>query len=357
MEPLAYRQSGIRETGLNARDVRKALEKLAVPGLPLGTFGIAGGAARERHNQACDEFNSRARRGVESAEGISRNLKLTADGYVRASNDVMRAVLAVGRDRQPLVRGEAPSPESEVRNGLGYGLTSLGTTGVTLIRLAEASSYLQRGSAAGVANLSAEAAKMANLSQRTLSMLKVAATMSITAATGLMLWLATVTWNDDKVDEAIAAWRHAADSLGETFGAGDPMKLEALAAAWHGGAKDVADQKLRDFVTAGVQLADYAAGRAVGLQDAVKQLNRLHSYAFWTTMGELGVIAGLRLVAAVNPAARLASIKVGWRLSLALVLIQGAITARLEYLAGESLKKDSVGAGPAGVEETDFPRF
>ncbi|MEV1244086.1 hypothetical protein [Nonomuraea sp. NPDC049750] len=357
MEPLAYRQSGIRETGLNARDVRKALEKLAVPGLPLGTFGIAGGAARERHNQACDEFNSRARRGVESAEGISRNLKLTADGYVRASNDAMRAVLAIGRDRQPLVRGEAPSPESEVRNGLGYGLTSLGTTGVTLIRLAEASSYLQRGSAAGVANLSAEAAKMANLSQRTLSMLKVAATMSITAATGLMLWLATVTWNDDKVDEAIAAWRHAADSLGETFGAGDPMKLEALAAAWHGGAKDVADQKLRDFVTAGVQLADYAAGRAVGLQDAVKQLNRLHSYAFWTTMGELGVIVGLRLVAAVNPAARLASIKVGWRLSLALVLIQGAITARLEYLAGESLKKDSVGAGPAGVEETDFPRF
>ncbi|MEU7837663.1 hypothetical protein [Nonomuraea sp. NPDC049129] len=357
MEPLAYRQSGIRETGLNARDIRKALEKLTVPGLPLGTFGIAGGAARERHNQAGDEFNSRARRGAESAEGISHNMKLTADGYVRASNDVMRAVLAVGRDRQPLVRGKAPSPESEVRNGLGYGLTSLGTTGVTLIRLAEASSYLQRGSAAGVANLSAEAAKMANLSQRTLSMLKVAATMSITAGTGLMLWLATVTWNDDKVDEAIAAWRHAADSLGEIFGAGDPMKLEALAAAWHGGAKDVADQKLRDFVTAGVQLADYAAGRAVGLQDAVKQLNRLHSYAFWTTMGELGVIAALRLVAAVNPAARLATITVGWRLSLALVLIQGAITARLEYLAGESLKKDSVGAGPPGAEETDFPRF
>ena len=80
VEPLAYRQSGIRETGLNARDIRKALEKLAVPELPLGTFGIAGGAARDRHNQAGDEFNSRVRRGVESAEGISRNLKLTADG-------------------------------------------------------------------------------------------------------------------------------------------------------------------------------------------------------------------------------------------------------------------------------------
>lgn len=356
MDPLAYRQSGIRETGLNAQDVRKALEKLAVPELPFGTFGMAGGTARERHNQAVAAFNGRARRGAESAEGISHNLKLTADGYVRASNDVMRAVLAAGRP-QPLVRGDAPSPEPEVRNGVGQGLMSLGTTGVTLVRLAEASSYFQRGSAAGIANLPAEAAKMANLSQRTLSMLKVAATMSATAVTGLMLWLVTVTWHDEKVDETIAAWRHAADSLGQTFGAGDPMKLEALAAAWHGGSKDVADQKLRDFVTAGIQLADYAAGRAVGLQDAVRQLNRLHSYAFWTTVSELGVIAALRLVASVNPASTLAAIKVGWRLSIALVMIQGAITGRLEYLVAESMKKDSVGAGPPGVGETDFPRF
>lgn len=357
MDHLGYRQSGIRETGLNAQHIRKALEGLAVPELPLGAFGIAGGTARERHNQASDAFNGRARRGVESAEGISRNLKLTADGYVRASNDVMREVLAVGRHPRPLVRGDAPSPEPEVRNGVGHGLMSLGTTGVTLVRLGEASSYFQRGSAAGIANMPAEAAKMANLSQRTLSMLKVAATMSATAVTGLVLWLVTVTWHDEKVDEAIAAWRHAADSLGQTFGAGDPMKLEALAAAWHGGAKEVADQKLRDFVTAGIQLADYAAGRAVGLQDAVRHLNRLHSYAFWTTVGELGVIMALRLVASVNPASRLAAIKVGWRLSIALVLIQGAITGRLEYLVAESMKKDSVGAGPPGVGETDFPRF
>lgn len=357
MDPLAYRQSGIRENGLNAQNIQKALEKLDVPELPFGTFGMAGGTARERHNQAVAAFNGRARRGVESAEGISRNLKLTADGYVRASNDVMRAVLAAGRHPQPLVRGDAPSPEPEVRNGVGQGLMSLGTTGVTLVRLAEASSYFQRGSAAGIANLPAEAAKMANLSQRTLSMLKVATTMSATAVTGLVLWLATVTWHDEKVDEAIAAWRHSADSLGQTFGAGDPMKLEALAAAWHGGAKDVADKKLRDFVTAGIQLADFAAGRAVGLQDAVRQLNRLHSYAFWTTVSELGLIMALRLAASVNPASLLGSIKVGWRLSMALIVIQGAITARLEYLVAESMKKDSVGAGPPGVEETDFPRF
>ncbi|MEU7859792.1 hypothetical protein [Nonomuraea sp. NPDC049141] len=318
---------------------------------------MAGATARDRHNQASNEFNSRAKRGVESAEGISRNLKLTADGYVRASNDVMRAVLAVSHHQQPLVRGDAPSPEPEVRNGVVQGLMSLGTSGVTLVRLAEASSYFQRGSAAGIANLPAEAAKMANLSQRTLSMLKVAATMSATALTGLMLWLVTVTWHDEKVDEAIAAWRHAANTLGQTFGAGDPMKLEALAAAWHGGAKDVADQKLRDFVTAGIQLADYAAGRAVGLQDAVRQLNLLHTLAFWTTVSELGLIMALRLAASVNPASLLGSIKVGWRLSMALILIQGAITGRLEYLVAESMKKDSVGAGPSGVEETDFPRF
>ncbi len=342
--------------------MRRALQSLGVllpEELPWGTFGIVGEKARGRHNDARTRLAETLRQGVVSATGIAGTMKLSADGYVLAESGVMQAVLAASDESWEAdpTREEAPRTSSKPWQGVTLGVTSLAALGGTGLMALNVSAYGRRGTDAALARMPHEAARLEQLSQRTVSMLKVASSLSVTAASGLMLWLATATWHDEELDRAVTAWRGAAGALGELFGAGDPMKREALAAAWQGAAKDVADRKLRDFVAAGLQLADEAAGRALGLQDAVRHLNQLHEAAFWTTVVDLAIMIALRALGPMFPASFLASIKVGARLATALVLIQGVIVARLAHLAQEDLGRDTAGSAPEGVPETGFPRF
>ncbi|MER6948743.1 hypothetical protein ABT294_32460 [Nonomuraea sp. NPDC000554] len=361
MENLGFRASDIHGAGLNATKLEEQLSGWlnVLPTLRMGTLGAAGEFARTRHNKAREAVNDKLFSCTSSLQRIAGGLHSGADTYVTASDKALQAVL---KSRSKVTSGwyadDDKPPELKGPQWQGAGLPALAVVLMAEKRKIRSElayrvgrSILQDFAERG----QIEFANLAKRSQATLRLLKTAAAMSWTAWAGVAVWLSVVSWHDEDLNDAMVLWRQLAGELAQTFAAGDPFNWEQLTQSWSGQGKNAADLRLRDFLVAGMQLADKVAGRSQGLEEAVKRLNEVHDWAFKITVGELALLAGLEAVKFLFPTAKLASAVVGRRLTLVLVAVQAVVVGILATLAYQDAGQDSAGLGPSGVEEVDFP--
>ncbi|MCA2185844.1 hypothetical protein [Nonomuraea cavernae] len=192
-------------------------------------------------------------------------------------------------------------------------------------------------------------------SARTAMLLRVGAGMSVTAAAGVLIWASAIIPDDEPLNQHMDYWQNMAAKLDATFGSGDPAGREALSKAWSGETMKVADRKLRDFVTAGIQLSDEAVGRGYDLAQAVDRLNNLHDWTYLATAVQIALLIAVRTYSPVNPAAALTmSSLIGHRLTLMISLVYGLIVASTGALYA-NMDGQPTKTGPANVPQTDFP--
>ncbi|MFD8528548.1 hypothetical protein ACFV0L_14155 [Streptosporangium canum] len=362
---LSVSHDAIRRAGLNAKEVQSDLSSLGgtdFAGLSAGALGIIGLPAVLRHNLGQGDFHRRVGAGVESARSISSGMRATAEGYVTAEDATIQALLErAGRTGRLDVYSDEmrrrlhPDHRPEGQSWKGGALV---VGGVASAGLAVGASGLSRAFKEDMKRWSpgsAELARLQKMSGRTHAMLRVASTTSWNAAIACVVWMTAMTFDDDSVNRVMSAWQDRAERLGVIFGAGDPTGREALAKAWEGDAKNAADRKLRDFVTAGIQLADRAVAKAHGLQEAVRHLNRAHDLAFAIVVKEVCLMLALSLLKAFHPGARLGAEITGRRLAMAIASVHGVIAAVMAWKIFTDVGEDFTGKQLPGIAPQDFP--
>ncbi|WP_433253876.1 hypothetical protein ACQPYK_11230 [Streptosporangium sp. CA-135522] len=330
-------KDAIRRAGLNAQEVHENLSSLAATDfaeLTPGALGIIGEPARWRHNLGQGDFHRRIGTGAESAQGISSGMHATAEGYVTAEDAAIQALLArAGQTSRPDIYSDemreqlrsVHRPQGQPWKGgvlAGTAVISAGAAWRAPGVLRAFEEDMKRWKPGSV-----ELARLQKMSGRTNALLRMASMTSWNAAIACAIWMTAMAFDDDNVNLVMGAWREKAERLGVIFGAGDPTNREALATAWEGQAQSAADRKLRDFVTAGIQLADRAVAKAHGLQEAVRHLNWLHDTAFAITVEQVCFMLVLNALKAFHPGAALGTEIAGRRLAMTIITIHGAITA------------------------------
>ncbi len=386
---LAFSQQGLNAAGFNADRIAHDLGEIRANAnwrgeLIWGALGLLGEPARTRHNRQRADFLEEVRRGVTSAEGIARNLAANARGYQKVT-DANLALLADGSrtaadeyDRREPGAGLIP-PDKDLSDDVlrgfdkdsfesvhfqdtkGWQAAVLGAvTAGTLFSLPSLDARAQGlGSASswGIKMPEAEAARIAKISARADNYVKLGARTCVSGALTLMLWFSMITVDDESIDEALLAWRDEAVQLFDIFGTNAVDTGELLARVWSGDAMNAADKKIRDFITAGVQLADDALGRFYGLQEAVKQLNRVYDAMFYLVVAEVMIMAALA-VFKVNPAAVYTLELVGRRLFMAMLTVRGLAAAVLAGLMYHNVGRDHGMPLADGIPaDVRFPTF
>ncbi|MET9068462.1 hypothetical protein ACWDR1_32010 [Streptosporangium sandarakinum] len=378
-------QRGMRAVGLNMertalemREIQQSFDVFGRTDLSFGALSLIGEPARLRYTNALEDFRERLARGTVSAEGITRGLGKSADGYAEVENAALRDALAVLGDmsyaesaqRRP---GDPSLPGDGLYLNSAYDSSPLGgfsdphlmglvgegvVFGIGSWFLKDMHMWAEErarplGYGVPLPEERAELARLAKTSRQTEALLKGAARMSAAAFTGAALWASAVVPSDEALDTALRNWVRTVNSLGGMFGVTDPVKREKLAEAWSGDAMDAADRKMRDFVTAAVQTTDQAIAMSWGLHHAVRRLNQLHDLAFKLVLGELVALAALHAVAAFFPNARFSKELIGWQISRIVLLLHGLIAAACAVM----MTAEATGAGSAteGVPRTDFP--
>ncbi|WP_189249744.1 hypothetical protein [Streptosporangium pseudovulgare] len=385
-EGFQAHQRGIRAVGLNMertalemREIQQAFDVFGRTDLSFGALSLIGEPARLRYTHALEDFRERLARGTASAEGLTRGLGKSADGYAEVEDAALRDALAVlgdmsyaesaqrrpgdpslpgdrlylnsAYDSSPLGGFSDPHLMGLVGEGVIFGIGSAIMKDLHM-SVEEAARPLGYGPPLLPAER-AELARLAETSRRTEALLRGAARMSAAAFTGAALWASAVVPSDEALDTALQNWVHTVSSLGDMFGVTDPAKREKLAEAWSGDAMDAADRKMRDFVTAAVQTTDQAMAMAWGLHHAVQRLNRLHDLAYKLVLGELVVLAALHAVAAFFPNARFSKELIGWKISRTVLVLHGLIAAACAVMM--TAEVTGTGSATEGVPRTDFP--
>lgn len=362
---LSVSQDAIRRAGLNAKEVQSGLSSIGgtdFTGLSAGALGIIGLPAVLRHNLSQGDFHRRVDAGAESARGISSGMRATAEGYVTAEDAAIQALLErAGRTgrldiysdemRRRLHPDHRPEGQSWKGGALAVGSAASAGLAVGASGWPRAFNEDMKRWSPG----SPELARLQKMSGRTHAMLRIASTTSWSAAIACVVWMTAMTFDDDSVNRVMSAWQDRAERLGVIFGAGDPTDREALAKAWEGNAKNAADRKLRDFVTAGIQLADRAVAKAHGLQEAVRHLNRLHDLAFATVVKEVCLMLALSLLKAFHPGAWLGTEVAGRRLTMAIAAVHGVITGVMAWKIFTDVGEDFAEKQLSGIGPQDFP--
>ncbi|GGO69449.1 hypothetical protein [Nonomuraea cavernae] len=394
-QPLQVQGAALRHSGLNLDLFAEQLFTLhgaqrdgmdPATAMPVGALGIVGEPARLRYNLGLHGFNDRLADGSHSAQHLSETLIRSADGYYKAEDANVQALLDLpatdaseldhdllsepvsmdGR-RNPLFDAQGSNREWELMALLGVatagGLSALGLRHMLAQkryikhpgdRLSE---YRPPGSRRSFWTTETEPSRIAIRSGRTAGLLKVAGRMSVAATVGALVWATAVVPSDETLDNHVNYWASMARSLHELFRGGDPAKRDVLARAWSGDAMVAADAKLRAFMTAGIELSDEAVGHAQDLASAVKLLNRLHDHVYGVTLlGVLG-LALIRTSYMANPVAALAAQETaGRKISTLIVRMQAMIAVLTSITLFRTMDGQRKEHGPKIVPDQDFPR-
>ncbi|WP_214325732.1 hypothetical protein [Nonomuraea sediminis] len=380
--PLAFHATQLKNARLNADEVRERLERLQSVDLrlePLG-LGLVGYFAAVKHNEIAQSFIDGLGASANSAEEIAERIKGTADRYIQADDATVQALLALAgrapaQDDPILEAGLREDLRGDLKADFPPRWTSYGTAPGLVY--AAGSWYrldndqqtvkgvlklLDERDARLIGRLSGQVGRrtvfmdatgldgspvpkaelvtdLERLSARTTTLLKIASGACVAVGMSYLLWLSTYVPSDAAVDKVIHGWADAALELSALFGAGDPMGRQALAAAWHSDVRDVADRKIRDFVTSGIHAADAAAGRAVALIHAVKAMERLQKIAFAMTVAEVVVLLMLAGLAKVNPQAWTLTQVTGHRINIFIIGMHTALTVLTGRLMREVVAK------------------
>ncbi|QFY12727.1 hypothetical protein GBF35_44660 [Nonomuraea phyllanthi] len=351
----------MRRTGFDAQNFADSLKYwqtdwIEFAELPFLAFGLLGEPARIRHNMARDRFVGKLGKGSKSAEGMARAIENGSRAYDHANDAAIEALIV----RANKWFDSAGPGVREPLTSAGSVLTDEGYDAGRYVfdqqrRAFPMGQFGSFGAMAGFGGLVAIASTSAQRGRQVAALLATGGRISLAAASAFMIWAHAMSHNDDEIDSAVMGWTNAAERLSGRFGAGDPLHRAELTTAWSGEAKDVADRKLRDFLTAGIQLADSAASKAVSLAEVVKLLNHLADMAFKVAAVQIPILLALGLYAAFNPTAWLAKERVGRTITISILMIQALIAGVYSGRMWAAMDEDEAASRRDGVPATDFP--
>ncbi|MEV0591341.1 hypothetical protein [Nonomuraea cavernae] len=389
-------RAGLRQSAVNLKEVAERLLQLHEVGdgadegaselMPIA-LGLVGQPARMRYNRAFRDFRDRLWKGAQSASAMAEVITANENGYAQAEHQGVQALLSLqaNADRpldQPLLRNDTVNPLFEHQGDDKYwqpAVMAAGTfeAGLRARRLRHridrqrwvqylddyddpsAQRKLSRATTSAErarAYEQIERSRIALQSGRTAAMLKVAGRMSIAASVGTMVWAAAMVPRDEILDRHIAYWAAMARDLDSLFGGGDPAGRAVLAQTWQGETMEVADKKLRAFMTAGIQLSDKAVAHAHDLEQAVKSLNALHDKIFALTVVWVLALWTIRLSYTVNPLGALGAQEyIGRNLTKTVVAAHAAISALMATQLYMDVDGQPEYSGPGNVPSQDFP--
>jgi hypothetical protein len=345
--------------------------------LPFRALGIAGDFGRSKYEASRQTELANIKNAQHKAQAMAENLArsgrkyLTVEdtnredlkqllydmGWVPGNDGKFKAlpdpsVEQLDDPRWPISGGPTNRSLASQETALGTtaGVT-VGTTAVAALakdqfREATWRSTWQRADFWPEAKLS----RLATMTKATQKVLAVAGRLSIAATLAIAAWETIVVPDDVVIDAAVMSWSNVAYAAREAFGADAETVHRDLERVWSGTTMGLADTGLRDFITAGVELADRAQRRAIGLHDAISQLDQIVDLAFKVAVTSLVMIAAVALV----PWGRIATEAAGARLSTAVLVAVAAIDVAFVAWAGISTEtnKDLVG----GSASTKFPQ-
>jgi hypothetical protein len=340
--------------------------------LPFRALGLAGELGRSKYEGSRQTELTNIKNAQRKAQALAENLTRSGRGYATVEDtnnkDLQQLLYDLGWAPGSDGKFKAPSDPSVARPKdprwpISGGVTNrslasqehiLGTTtaatvgttvvaGLTKQQLAEAAwrSTWQHPDLWPAAKLS----RLATMTQATQKVLAVAGRLSIAATLAMAAWETIVVPDDYVIDDAVNSWSNVAYGAREVFGADAEAVHRDLERVWSGSAMGFADAGLRDFITAGVELADRAERRAIGLHDTIAQLDQIVDLAFKVAVASLVAIVAFALM----PYARIATEAAGARLSTAVLVAVAAIDVALVAWAAVSTdtNKDLGGGSPS----------
>ncbi|MEV6861737.1 hypothetical protein AB0M44_12135 [Streptosporangium subroseum] len=358
-KPLAVSQAGMHSSSLKLEEAGDQIEHLQNPTfntspLPPLALGAIGEPARLRYNIAYESFQKKLREGAQSADRMSQNVTVSGDGYVQADDANVQRLINVEHGRGGDVYwsthpvGDQGAGKGGQGVALAAGAVGAGATARYLDSRVRSYKLWTEADAA-------QKARFARTSQRTATLLKFASGLSVAAAVGAVLWSTAVSTDDEALNDAVLYWDEESEGLADVFGFRSEETIEALQAAWAGDAMEAADKKIRDFVTAGRQLADRAASHSSHVTQVVNHLNTLHDMAFAATVAEIAILVAMRAINAMIPTSLAITELVGRRLALTVISIHGLIAAAMGAVIFAEM--DDEIPTSKGVPETGFPKF
>jgi hypothetical protein len=363
-----------------AEDLSLTADGLGDAHLSWSAFGLAGFGAALQYGSSLSQTQSDLRSAADAAKGIASLLTSTKAMYHAAEDANLRALLGqadlVGGDDPQYHNTESdldfskpdPFPTSwpdfgnfffpnsyytDENSGPGYptqhyGVVlgsmakTLGTMGLVGADLAILSSL----------------SKAAEHSKEAATWLKVGGRLSAMVGVAEALYLALVVPSDEALDSAVHAWGMSADTLALHFGTKVETVRAALQVAWSGAAHDVADRKIRDFMTVGAELHEEAVRHYNGLYHVIDNLSTAHEAILATCIGVVVTLIGLEVASVWPPTAAMATAMkefIGTQLTSAVIALIGVVGGLLEaFVLWLSSKGDfSAPKPPAGVPTID----
>lgn len=366
---ISVEHDGLRKASLNTDWLREELilarGDLDLVRLPVYALGVIGMPAAIRHNMGVDNYAERLRHGAESADWLAGNLTKSDGTYVRANDAAIQALVArTANDHGDMDTGDVIPKKLIAKDYsadiLGDHIPRSGLSDEQRYRLMEVG--FGGAAAVGAVRLSAPLAELyggssaARYSEMIKTRLNGARLLSPSVLVPIAIFAAIAVRSDSEIDNCVSWWANTAGFMSGLFGAGDPTKREELAKAWDSPAHDAADLKLRDFVTAGIQLTDRAVGKFDALRKAVYALNQLYKILLRNTMVELAILLGLSIAATFSPAARLLKERYAAKLGLVYAAFHAVLGVFYGWKMWHDMGDDYAVAQPSGVPNVDFPR-
>ena len=335
-------------------DIRDSLDDAHLP--PLA-FGLIGEVARLRYNRAHSADLTNLGQGAEAANGIGDNLQATWVEYGDTEDlNYEKAVdIPEWKDGNFFFgNGSAQFNSLGAISILGYTTSTIALlqNDAHVNDLAAARDYKfdlkedyrrfdstqgRRFPSVGyggtefkpepLTKVEAQISRLSKLSKATEKIYMAGSRASIAAVAGAALWSAATVSSDEAIDNSITAGSETAKALREIFGSDTQAMHDELRKAWDGEAKGAADPHLRNFVTAGVELADQFENKADTLRELVEDLNLIHEAAFYAALAQVGAILACSLLPFAMPAKEILGLRLTANVVTTLGLIAGAIGA------------------------------
>ncbi|WP_214327058.1 hypothetical protein [Nonomuraea sediminis] len=369
---ISVEHDGLRKAGLNTDLVRDELNTLRTGGtmdlvrLPLAALGLIGMPAAIRHNMGVDNYAERLGHGAESADWLVGNLGKTNGSYLGANDAAIQALVArtardsrdvhtdysvipkklIAKDYSENWLGHS-IPQSDLSDEQRYRLMEIGMGGAAAVGAVRVGAYLAElygGSTAG------------RYSEMIKTRLSGARLLSPQILVPIAIFAAIAVRSDFEIDQCVSEWHTLAAWMSGVFGAGDPMKRDELARAWDSPAHDAADLKLRDFVTAGIQLTDRAVAKFDALRKAVYALNKLYKSLLYAATEEILILMGLSIAARFYPGALLIKERFATKIGITFAAWYAVLGVFYGWKMWHDMGNDSAVALPHGVANVDFPR-
>ncbi|KAB8197706.1 hypothetical protein FH608_004035 [Nonomuraea phyllanthi] len=180
--------------------------------------------------------------------------------------------------------------------------------------------------------------KVSDLSKRTQRNLLLGRRLSWSLIVAGLAWEALVVPSDVDLFESKVKWDVLASDSGSLFGYSAEKVREAIAAAWKEGlAAESADERLVEFMAAGVQFANRVRRLAKALDETLGELERIHIVALAFSGLTLGLLVATTLGGPANPVMQAFRERVGGR--LATVIFTALQLAPTAYFVGLAMHR------------------